>query len=106
MRRHRRGPGRRPPVKINAVALKGFNEHELPEMMRWAHGRGMDLTVIETMPMGEIDEDRTDQYLPLSKVRARLAEQFTLTDIPTRPAVRRAMSRFRKLAGASASSRR
>jgi cyclic pyranopterin phosphate synthase len=69
-------------VKINAVALKGFNEHELPEMIRWAHGRGMDMTVIETMPMGEIDEDRTDQYLPLSLVRARLAEQFTLTDIP------------------------
>ena len=69
-------------VKINAVALKGFNEHELPDMIRWAHGRGMDMTVIETMPMGEIDEDRTDQYLPLSLVRARLAEQFTLVDIP------------------------
>ncbi|RVB58073.1 GTP 3',8-cyclase MoaA, partial [Mesorhizobium sp. M7A.F.Ca.CA.002.03.2.1] len=51
-------------VKLNAVALKDFNDAELPEMMRWAHGRGMDLTVIETMPMGEIDADRTDQYLP------------------------------------------
>ncbi|RUZ45101.1 GTP 3',8-cyclase MoaA, partial [Mesorhizobium sp. M7A.F.Ca.US.003.02.1.1] len=49
-------------VKLNAVALKDFNDAELPEMMRWAHGRGMDLTVIETMPMGEIDADRTDQY--------------------------------------------
>ena len=69
-------------VKINAVALKGDNEHEIVEMMRWAHGEGHDLTLIETMPLGEIDEDRTDQYLPLSTVRARLSEQFTLKDIP------------------------
>ncbi|RUW60630.1 GTP 3',8-cyclase MoaA [Mesorhizobium sp. M7A.F.Ca.US.008.03.1.1] len=69
-------------VKLNAVALKDFNDAELPEMMRWAHGRGMDLTVIETMPMGEIDADRTDQYLPLSLLRASLERQFTLTDIP------------------------
>ena len=69
-------------IKLNAVALKDFNEHETPEMLRFAHGRGMDLTVIETMPMGEIEEDRTDQYLPLSKVRADLEQQFTLTDIP------------------------
>jgi cyclic pyranopterin phosphate synthase len=69
-------------VKINAVALKGFNDGELPDLMRWAHGRGMDLTVIETMPMGEIDEDRTDRYLPLSVLRADLERQFTLTDIP------------------------
>jgi GTP 3',8-cyclase len=71
-------------VKLNAVALKGFNEHEIPEIMRWAHGRGMDMTVIETMPMGEIDEDRTDQYLPLSELRAGLERDFTLTDIPFR----------------------
>jgi len=69
-------------VKINAVALKDVNEHEIEEMLRWAHGRGMDLTLIETMPLGDIDGDRTDQYLPLSTVRARLAEQFTLEDIP------------------------
>jgi cyclic pyranopterin phosphate synthase len=69
-------------VKLNAVALKGFNEAELPEMLRWAHGRGMDLTVIETMPMGEIDADRTDQYLPLSLLRADLERIFTLRDIP------------------------
>ncbi|WP_145716269.1 GTP 3',8-cyclase MoaA [Mesorhizobium tianshanense] len=68
-------------VKLNAVALKGFNDAELPEMLRWAHGRGMELTVIETMPMGEIDADRTDQYLPLSLLRAALERQFTLTDI-------------------------
>ena len=67
-------------VKINAVALKNFNDREIPELMRWAHGRGMDLTLIETMPMGEIEEDRTDRYLPLSEMRARLAEDFTLTE--------------------------
>lgn len=69
-------------IKINAVALKGFNDKEIPEMLRWAHGRGMDMTVIETMPMGEIDIDRCDQYLPLSLLRAELEKQFTLTDIP------------------------
>jgi cyclic pyranopterin phosphate synthase len=69
-------------IKINAVALKGFNDQEIPELMRWAHGRGMDLTVIETMPMGEIDADRTDQYLPLSLLRTDLERQFTLADIP------------------------
>jgi cyclic pyranopterin phosphate synthase len=69
-------------IKINAVALKGFNDHEIPDMLRWAHGRGMDMTVIETMPMGEIDMDRTDQYLPLSQLRSDLEQQFTLKDIP------------------------
>ncbi|MDD9910338.1 MAG: GTP 3',8-cyclase MoaA [Ahrensia sp.] len=69
-------------VKINAVALKDVNEFEIPDMMRWAHGEGFDLTLIETMPLGEIDEDRTDQYLPLSLVRRRLEEDFTLTEIP------------------------
>ncbi|WP_292895978.1 MULTISPECIES: GTP 3',8-cyclase MoaA [unclassified Nitratireductor] len=69
-------------IKLNTVALKGFNEDEIPAMLRWAHGRGMDMTVIETMPMGEIDGDRTDQYLPLSLLRAQLERQFTLKDIP------------------------
>jgi GTP 3',8-cyclase len=69
-------------IKINAVALKGFNDAEIPSMLEWAHGRGMDMTVIETMPMGEIDADRTDQYLPLSQLRADLERRFTLTDIP------------------------
>ncbi|PST19036.1 GTP 3',8-cyclase MoaA [Rhizobium sp. JAB6] len=69
-------------IKLNAVALKGFNDAEIPDLLRFAHGRSMDLTVIETMPMGEIDEDRTDQYLPLSQLRADLERQFTLTDIP------------------------
>lgn len=69
-------------VKINAVALKDFNDIEIPELMRWAHGQGMELTLIETMPMGEIDADRTDQYLPLSRLRATLADSFAMTDIP------------------------
>lgn len=69
-------------VKINAVALKGFNDAEIPDLMRWAHGRDMDLTLIETMPMGEIEEDRTDHYMPLSEMRRKLEEQFTLSDIP------------------------
>jgi cyclic pyranopterin phosphate synthase len=71
-------------IKLNAVALKGFNEAEIPDMLRWAHGRGMDLTLIETMPLGEIDADRTDQYLPLSLLRARLERTFTLKDISFR----------------------
>ena len=71
-------------IKLNAVALKGFNDEELPNLMQWAHARDMDLTIIETMPMGEIDIDRTDQYLPLSQLRARLERDFTLTDIPYR----------------------
>lgn len=68
-------------LKINAVALKGFNDTEIPEMIRWAHGEGMDLTLIETMPMGEIEEDRTDQYLPLSELRGDLAQSLTLNEI-------------------------
>lgn len=71
-------------VKINAVALKGVNDEEFPRLIAWAHGRGMDLTLIEVMPLGEIGEGRLDQYLPLSLVRARLAEKFTLEDIDYR----------------------
>jgi len=69
-------------IKINAVALKGVNEFEIDEMIRWAHGEDMDLTLIETMPLGEIEGDRTDQYLPLSLVRSRLEERWTLEEIP------------------------
>ena len=69
-------------VKINAVALKGVNENEIPSMVRWCHEQKTDLTLIETMPLGDIDGDRTDQYLPLSVVRAQLMDQFTLEDIP------------------------
>lgn len=71
-------------VKINAVALKGVNEDEFDRMIAWCGAEGFDLTLIETMPMGEIDGDRTAQYLPLSVVRARLAERWTLQDIPFR----------------------
>jgi GTP 3',8-cyclase len=68
-------------VKINAVALKELNEAEIPALMEWAHGKGMGLTLIEVMPMGDIGEGRIDQYVPLSLVRARLAKQYTLTDL-------------------------
>ncbi|MEI9992110.1 MAG: GTP 3',8-cyclase MoaA [Rhizomicrobium sp.] len=67
-------------VKINTVALKGVNEDEIEDMVRWAHGRGFDLTLIETMPLGEIDGDRVGQYLPLSLVRARLAKNLTFAE--------------------------
>jgi cyclic pyranopterin phosphate synthase len=69
-------------VKINAVALKGVNDDEVDDLIRFAHGRGADLTLIETMPMGDIEGDRTDQYVPLSQVRADLLERWTLKDIP------------------------
>ncbi len=68
-------------VKINAVALKGLNEEEIPSLMEWAHGKGMGLTLIEVMPMGDIGAGRIDQYVPLSLLRARLAKQYTLTDL-------------------------
>ena len=69
-------------VKINAVALKNLNEDEIPALMEWAHGRDMALTMIEVMPMGDIGEGRIDQYLPLSLLRSRLANNYTLTDLP------------------------
>jgi GTP 3',8-cyclase len=68
-------------VKINAVALKNMNEDEIPGLIAWAHGKGMSLTLIEVMPMGEIGSGRIDQYLPLSLLRARLSQRFTLTDV-------------------------
>ncbi len=71
-------------VKINAVALKGVNEHEIEPMIRWAHGQGMDITFIEVMPLGDIEPSRLDQYLPLSQVRSRLMDHFTLVDDPHR----------------------
>ena len=71
-------------IKINTVALRDVNDGELPAMIEWAHGRGMEITLIEVMPLGEIGEGRLDQYLPLSMVRARLAERFTLEDLDYR----------------------
>jgi cyclic pyranopterin phosphate synthase len=66
-------------IKINTVALKGLNEEEIPDLMRWAHAQGFDFTLIETMPLGEVEEDRTERYLPLSLVRAKLERNMTLT---------------------------
>ena len=71
-------------VKINMVALQGVNDHEVAPLMEWAHGRGFDLTLIEVMPLGEIGSERADQYLPLSRVRARLADRYTLRDVAER----------------------
>jgi cyclic pyranopterin phosphate synthase len=66
-------------VKINVVALKGVNDGEAAAMVEWAHGRGLEITFIEVMPLGEIDGQRVDQYLPLSQLRTDLAQRFTLT---------------------------
>jgi cyclic pyranopterin phosphate synthase len=71
-------------IKINVVALRGVNEAEIPSLIAWAHGRDMDMTLIETMPMGDIDGDRTEQYLPLSLVRANLAKGFTMDALEDR----------------------
>ena len=68
-------------IKINTVALKDVNEHEFDDLIRWCGDEGFDMTLIETMPMGDISYDRNDQYLPLSKVRKRIEERWTLTDI-------------------------
>ncbi|MBN9526473.1 MAG: GTP 3',8-cyclase MoaA [Alphaproteobacteria bacterium] len=65
-------------VKINAVALKGVNEHEFDRMIAWCGEHGFDLVLIEVMPMGEIGEMRVDQYLPLSMARAQIARNWTL----------------------------
>ncbi|MEM9751108.1 MAG: GTP 3',8-cyclase MoaA [Pseudomonadota bacterium] len=71
-------------VKINTVALKHDNAAEIPDLVAWAHGLGMDITLIETMPLGEIDGDRMDQYLPLSDLRRSLEDRWTLTDLAHR----------------------
>jgi len=68
-------------VKINAVALKGVNEDELADIVAWAHSRGMDITIIEVMPLGDVGDDRLNQYLPLSMVRARLAQRFSFEEL-------------------------
>jgi cyclic pyranopterin phosphate synthase len=71
-------------VKLNVVALKGVNEDEIPRLIEWAHGRGMELTLIEVMPLGDVGEARLDQYLPLSLARARIAERYTLEELDHR----------------------
>ena len=82
------------------MALKGVNEDEFDDLIRWAHGDGMDLTLIETMPLGEIDGDRTDQYLPLvAGARAASPSAGRWTTSPTRPAARRAMCEIAETGG-------
>ncbi|HUD28288.1 MAG TPA: GTP 3',8-cyclase MoaA [Novosphingobium sp.] len=66
-------------VKLNTVALKGINEHEIADLVAWAHGQGFDATLIEVMPLGEVEEDRIDHYLPLLAVQDDLARRWTLT---------------------------
>ena len=66
-------------VKINTVALQGINEEEIPFLVEWAHTHGHDLTLIEVMPLGEIEQDRVDHYLPLTAVREQLEKRWTLT---------------------------
>ena len=73
-------------VKINTVALLHDNAGELPSMIQWAHGEGLDLTLIETMPIGEVEEDRTEQYLSLKTVRQTLESFWTLTELSERTA--------------------
>ena len=68
-------------IKINAVALKGVNDDEIETMIEWAHGRGMDITFIEVMPMGDIEPSRFDQYWPLTQVKAQLLDRYTLEDL-------------------------
>lgn len=67
-------------VKINAVALKGLNEEELPFLIEWAHSQGHDITLIEVMPLGEIEGERVEHYLPLTAVRDRLEARWTLDE--------------------------
>ncbi len=76
--------GARLKVKINAVALKGLNEAELPDLIGWAHGQGHEITLIEVMPLGEVDGDRIDHYLPLGAVMDRLEARWTITPSPHR----------------------
>ncbi len=71
-------------IKINTVALKNYNLREIPGIIGWAHDRGMDISLIEVMPMGRVDEARIDQYWPLSTVRADLEKNWTLTDLAYR----------------------
>jgi molybdenum cofactor biosynthesis enzyme MoaA len=93
-------------VKINAVALRGINEDEVETLMCWAHGKGMDFTLIETMPMGEIDADRTSQYLPLSLVRRCWRSGSRWRRATIAPAGRPGTRALRRRAGGSGSLRR
>jgi cyclic pyranopterin phosphate synthase len=71
-------------VKINTVALKHDNRREIPEIVRWAHARGMEITLIETMPLGEVEEDRTDQFVSLTALRGEMDSYWTLSELADR----------------------
>ena len=93
-------------IRINAVALRGVNEHEYDRMVAWCGEHGFDLCLIETMPLGDISGDRTDQYIPLSLVRDRIRAVWTLDQTDYRTAARPGTTRCARPAAASASSRR
>lgn len=80
-------------IKINTVALKHQNADEIPSLMEWAHGKGMDMTLIEVMPLGDTGDDRFDQYIPLPMIRDRLESRYTLTD-DTQPIPNSGPSRY------------
>jgi cyclic pyranopterin phosphate synthase len=86
-------------VKINAVALKNINEDDIPQLIEWAHGEGMDLTLIEVMPLGDIGPGRVEQYLPLSLLRSKLEQRFTLTDLDERTGGPARYARVRETGG-------
>jgi cyclic pyranopterin phosphate synthase len=86
-------------IKINTVALRNINEQEIADILEWAHGNGFDFTLIETMPLGEIDGERVDQYLPLSLVRARLEQRYTLEDTDYRTGGPARYARVRETGG-------
>ncbi len=69
-------------VKLNAVAMKGINDRQLPDLIAWAHGQGYDVTLIEVMPIGDVGAERADQFLPLPTLRKQFETRWTLTDLP------------------------
>ena len=85
-------------VKINVVALKGFNDGEFESMVRWAHSRGVDITFIEVMPLGEVEVGQFGHHMPLTQVRTQLARHFDLKETTIEPAGRRGMCASAKLA--------
>ena len=93
-------------IKINAVALKGFNDEEALSLVEWAHGRGFDVSFIEVMPLGEMERDRADQFLPLTELSRRLESRLASPLRPTQPGGRRATTMSRKPGDGSGSSPR
>ena len=93
-------------VKINAVAQKGLTEESAVSLIRWAHGRGFDLTFIEVMPLGDVEGEWSQRFLSLAELRADLAERLTLAPTPYRSGGPARYWRVERPAGASASSRR